>query len=258
MLRIVFNRFVYLLLTSIAIVLFLTACIIVPHPMTRHITGMNGPVKKGIDRSFIHAEVTKADEVRDKLKEFDTGFVHERLFWARWCDSHVGITAGFGGPGAAAGGTGRLWGARNLFVRFDDKGTVTSAREFKDSELYAVLTAWVNEANPPALDVSKPVSLIATRHRMQQPKYGNIVLSADEITYTEDDNPTRGFTLKPEEILSVDSATVQGNDLEPRLTGQTFHFAAKTFVGSKLTVDMYARDLMDFVIYLRDHRTQIH
>lgn len=254
MLRTTMTRYSILLVVAIVPVLFLTSCIIVPHPMTRRVVGMNGPIKGGIDFKFIVAGTTRADEVREKLKDVDTGFEHERLFWARWCDSHTGITGGVGGYGAAAGGTGRLWGVRNLFVRFDERGIVTSVREFKDGELYAVVTRWVKEADPPALDLSSPVSLMVRSHGWQHYNNVTILLSDGELSFTEDNKPARSFTVKPVEVRSLEGSWARENDIEPRLTSQTIHFSTNTVVGSKLTIDMSALDLMDFAIYLRDQR----
>jgi hypothetical protein len=254
MIRTALTRCPVSLVAAVSSVLLLTACIVVPHPMTRRIIDMNGAIKGEIDYSFIRAGSTKAGEVRDRLKNLDTGFESDRLFWGRWCDSHSGVTGGVGGYGGAAASTGRLWGARNLFVRFDEQGTVTGVREFKDGELYAVATAWVNEANPAPLDLSNPVRLVVKHHEKVRFNNATIILSAGEFAFTEDNNPAHSFAVKPAQIKSVDAASARDSDHEPRLTAQTIHFSANTAVGSKLTVEMYARDLMDLIIYLRDQR----
>ena len=233
-------------------VLFFASCIIVPHPMTKRVIGMYGPIKGGVDYKFIVVGTTKSDEVRDKLRNFDTRFKHDQLFWARWCDSHAGITGGVGGYGAAAVGTGRLWGVRNLFVRFDEKGTVSSVREFKDGELYSAITAWVKEANPPAVDLSSPQSLIVRRHGWRHYNNVTILLSDGELSFTDDDKPERSFSVKPIQVSSVDGSWKRENEIEPRLTSQTIHFSTKTAIGSQLTVEMSALDLMDLAIYLHD------
>jgi hypothetical protein len=247
------TRYFVPLVAAIAAVLFSEACIIVPHPMTRRTMGMHGEIKGGVDYSFIREGTTKAAEVREKLNYLNTGFEDDRLFWARWCDSHSGVTMAAGGYGGAMGGTGRLWGARNLFVRFDEKGTVTSVREFKDNELYAVVTAWVKEVNPSPLDLSTPVLLHVCHQKTLSVSNATIILSAGKLTFNEDKSPAHAFTLKPAQVQSVDASSVRNNEREPRLTALTIHFSANTAVGSKLTVEMQARDLMDFVIYLRDH-----
>jgi hypothetical protein len=113
----------------------LSGCVIVPVRLPTQTKDISGKVQK-LDFTFLEAGSTTRDAVTKNLAPIDTHANEAEFFWGRWESSKwaVGGFAGLG-YGAVAGG-GRVWGARNIFVNFDQKGIVSSWTVVDDKKLF--------------------------------------------------------------------------------------------------------------------------
>ena len=241
------------LILAIASVLSISACIILPHPMTSKSISMSGKEEK-INFSFLDSGVTTRADVQTKLADLDSGFKNDKLFWGRWSNSKAGLTFAMGGYGAAVGDTARFWGAHNLFVRFDDKGVVTSWSHFKDGELAKEAAKWVAEQNPEPVKLDEKAILSVLHHHKMAFKSMIITLDKNEIDFHEPDDDAHNLKVAPAQIVSIDSSSSRNAEKDPHMTDQTIRFAKSTPLGKKVTVEMSALDFMTLTIYLRDQK----
>jgi hypothetical protein len=96
-------------------------------PMKTRTVGSSGKVG-ALDLKFIQADKTTRDEVTTKLAWMDTGLKRQRLFWGRWYGSSSGAASVdvFEIPFPTAS---RVWNDHNLFIEFNEKGTVERSRD---------------------------------------------------------------------------------------------------------------------------------
>ena len=86
---------------------------------------------ENVHLNFLHVGQTSREEVREKLKAFDTGVQSERFFLGRWTSSTWAWFAG--AQGGAVGG--RHWSTTNLLIEFDENGMVKRFENFPDKDL---------------------------------------------------------------------------------------------------------------------------
>lgn len=162
----------------------LGGCIaVVPYPMSKRIQAL-APGDETYDLSFITAAVTQRSEIERKLSDLDSGVNTPGTLWLRYQQSTSGIVGGaalpYGGGTATAH---RNWTDYNLFLTFNDNGTLQTFETVPDSKLDAFLATWI-AAHPRPLTL--PVQIpVAHHHRDYGTASGELILSADEIRYRE-------------------------------------------------------------------------
>ena len=145
-----------LFLTSILLSTFsTTGCLVLPIKTGTHIQNPTGE-KDTLPKFAIVPGQTTRGQVEEQYKAFAVDSGVPNLFWARFRKSTWAMFWGVGGYGGAAAGGGRMWGAFNLLVRFDQNGTVASSDVVQDKDLLARLRSLCAEKDFPALDLSQP------------------------------------------------------------------------------------------------------
>jgi len=117
------------------LLLGLSGCIIVPVRLTTQTKDLSGTAQK-LDFAFLKERSTTRDEVNRALAEIDTHADQGGFFWGRWESSKWGLGGGAIGPGFLDIAGSRIWGARNIFISFDEKGTVASWTVVDDKKLF--------------------------------------------------------------------------------------------------------------------------
>jgi hypothetical protein len=84
----------------------------VPHPMVTRNDGPSGILSSSPDPAQIRVGVTNRTEIMQAFDSINTGLESPRVFFGRWAHSGMGVSGG------------RLWGERNLLVKFNDAGVV--------------------------------------------------------------------------------------------------------------------------------------
>lgn len=159
----------------VAATLVATGCLVAPVPMTKRVRGYSGqPANDRFDLKFLRAGESKREEVRRNLHWADCEIKDERLFWGRWISSGSGLVWGVGAGNSSEAGAERHWLAHNLFVEFDDYGTVSRLQEVPDAEIVSQLNETFVRNNPADVDLSSPIELKA-KHRKSR-EIGDVVL----------------------------------------------------------------------------------
>jgi hypothetical protein len=222
-------------------------CVVAPIPMIKRVRGYSGePTTDTMDLKFIRVGETKHDEVSQHLHWADSGVKEERLFWGRWISSGSGVAWGIGGGNSAVGDVERHWVAHNLFVQFDEHGTVSQVQEVPDGEIMSQLGAFVLK-NALDLDLSSPVE-IQGKHRKSN-SIGDIVvhLRLDSLRVENAYGSKKNFQVAPEKIQQV---TTSGTG-DPVFTQVHLHLSEKTRAGSDPSFDLRPAELFVLVRYLR-------
>lgn len=223
-------------------------CLVAPVPLTKRVRGYLGqPANDKFDLKFLRVGETKREDVLQKLQWADTEIKDERLFWGRWISSGSGVVWGVGGPGGGAGGADRHWVAHNLFVEFDDHGTVSQVHEVPDGEIVSQLNEAFVRNNPADLDVSSPVELKA-KHRKSN-SIGDVVvhLTPETMRVENSYGSKRNFQVSPQKIQQL---TTSGT-ADPVFTQVHLHLSEKTPAGTDPFFDMRPAELLAFAEYLR-------
>jgi hypothetical protein len=236
------------LASVVAVAVLATGCLVAPVPMTKRVHGYSGqPANDKFDLKFLRVGETKREEVLQKLQWADSGIKGERLFWGRWISSGSGVAWGIGGPGGGAGGTDRHWVAHNLFVEFDDHGTLSQVHEVSDGEIVPQLNEAFVRTNPADFDLSSPVELKA-KHRKSN-SIGDVVvhLTLEAMRVENSYGSKRNFQVSPERIQQL---TTSGT-ADPVFTQVHLHLSEKTQAGTDPSFDMRPAELLAFAEYLR-------
>lgn len=169
-------------LTGLVALLVGVGCLSIPVRVAQQVQGLGGP-GTFVDPSTIQPGRTTRSEV-----------LHD---WA-WCDGHVdsqrlfvavvkrSTTKRVETVGPIYGGNYRDWSSANLFVEFDEKGIVTRSYFVAPHDRLGAIVSWVKRANPPPLDLSKPIQITGAigtgsfAHK-NWAKDGVVVLAADGL-----------------------------------------------------------------------------
>src|SRR4051812_39834797 len=128
------------------LLLVLSGCVIVPVRLPTQTKDISGKVQK-LDFTFLKAGSTTKDEVNKNLAPIDAQANEPGFFWGRWESSKWGYGAMVAGEMTPSVGGGRVWGARNLFVSFDQKSVVTTWAVVDDKKLFHQLDLQEQVAN---------------------------------------------------------------------------------------------------------------
>jgi hypothetical protein len=124
-----------------------------------------------------------------------------------WCNAHLDSNRLFVGKVVHSktknidmmgpiymGSEGRQWDDENLFVEFDDKGTVTKAYLGSHRDFLRQISSWVRQTELPPLDLSKPIQIKGTiqtgsfSHKLWA-LHGVVLLAAEGLDFrSEDEN----------------------------------------------------------------------
>ncbi|HXX02226.1 MAG TPA: hypothetical protein VEJ00_13500 [Candidatus Acidoferrales bacterium] len=219
-------------------------------PLPKRTRTATGVEVKTVDLTFIHPGQTTRDEVREKLKVIDTGYVGDRYFLGRWSSSTWGgwiIAAGM--CCEAAGGGGRVWKTGNLLVEFDDAGLVKRAEAFNDRKVLQELTPVAENA---PLQLDPPVELrLKYWNGGTAPVAAKITLTPARLDVEElddsSDNDQKKNGVKPGKQKKLARFSVPANNLrkvempyaqgdDPTLLGPRIHCAVdlRYFGGPRL------------------------
>jgi hypothetical protein len=241
------NSYLFFMACFVAVTVAAAGCVAAPIPMTKRVHGYSGePTTNTMDLKFIRVGETKHDDVSQHLHWADSGVKDERLFWGRWISSGSGIVWGVGGGTSGEGGVARHWVAHNLFVQFDEYGTVSQVHEVPDGEIMSQLGAFVLN-NALDLDLSSPVEIQA-KHRKSN-SIGDIVvhLRLDSLRVENAYGSKKNFQVAPEKIQQV-TASDTG---DPVFTQVILHLSERTPAGSDPSFDMRPAELFVLARYFR-------
>jgi hypothetical protein len=241
------NSYLFFMACFVAVTVAAAGCFVAPIPMTKRVRGYSGePTTDTMDLKFIRVGETKHDDVSQHLHWADSGVKDARLFWGRWISSGSGVAWGIGGGNSAVGDVQRHWVAHNLFVQFDEHGTVSQVHEVPDSEIMSQLGAFVLK-NGLDLDLSSPVE-IQGKHRKSN-SIGDIVvhLRLDSLRVENAYGSKKNFQVAPEKIQQV---TASGTG-DPIFTQVHLHLSEKTAAGSDPSFDLRPAELFVLARYLR-------
>ena len=231
-----------------AVAVVATGWLVAPVPMTKRVRGYSGqPANNKFDLKFLRVGETRRDDVLQNLHWADSEIQGERLFWGRWISSGSGIVWAVGGGYSGGGGAERHWAAHNLFVEFDDHGTVSQVHEVPDSEIVSQLNEAFAHNSPADLDLSSPVELKAKHPKSNS--IGDVVvhLTLEALRVENSYGSKRNFQISPEKIQQL---TTSGTT-DPVFTQVHLHLSEKTQAGTDPSFDMRPAELLAFAEYLR-------
>jgi hypothetical protein len=237
----------------LALCAVLTGCIVAPFPAPTKRVGPSGTIKGFQPDSFVVGKTTR-DEMAAKLEMADTKISLPHLFWARWSKSTWGLMAGVGGPGAAVGGAGRMWGAENLIAEFDDNNVLKEWKFVHDRRLAPELNRFI-----PARSETKPTQFAVTHYHKMGFAGAQLVLGDSSIELVEQGkNEKHSVKLAPSEILAVTSGGSADLDHAAHLEIVSVAFQLRTpaAVGNELKVATSIEHLVDILAYMRERAPQ--
>jgi hypothetical protein len=179
-------------------------CLAVP-PLPRKTHGPQGTEGK-VQLDFLKVGQTRRDEVREKLKAFDTGVQSERFFVGRWTYPIwlwiVPVPYGDAG--------GRQWSATNMLVDFDENGVVKRFEVLPDRALSRALGPVAGERQRPGpterveLEIKVPLDV---------DRPAKIILASDNLEFVgvPGSKGSQQFTIAASKVLSIRS----WNSIEP-------------------------------------------
>ena len=231
----------------LAVAVVATGCLVAPVPMTKRVRGYSGqPTNNKFDLKFLRVGETKREDVLQNLHWADSEIKDERLFWGRWISSGSGMVWAMGGGYSSAGGSERHWVAHNLFVEFDEHGTVSQVHEVPDDGIMSQLNEAFARNKPADPDLSGPLELKAKHRKSREIGDVTLHLTPDALRVENSYGSKRNFQASPEKIQKI--ATSGTGD--PVFTQVHLHLSEKTPAGSDPTFDMRPAELLAFAEYL--------
>lgn len=225
------------------------SCVVFPVPTHKHMKGASGtPVPKQADLKFIKSGETRRQEVLEKLAWADAGLSGERLFLARWKDTHMAVCAAAGGAYAGGADCGRIWHTRNVLIGFDQQGIVQEVRQVRERDLATELSARVRNGLEPRLDLSEPYVLRVIGNG--DGSSATLILERDRFA-CDGFGRKRDINIPPEQILAVH--TVKGEAVGR--IGVEVYYTDGRQAARKLRFLMKAPDLLTLVAYFEQTRS---
>jgi hypothetical protein len=201
--------------------------------------------QRDLDLSFVQVGSTRRDEVRSRLAAIDTGYSDPTLFWGRWVSSSWGTVQGLGII-YQYDDNHRIWKNRNLLIRFDEGGTVSSKVEVDEKALCRELLRHVVQL--PALNLSQPVIVNVGYFTRGHSRPAQMTLANDRLEFRKmDSRPSEIIRISPTKVTRISHSAGEGLDR----VWQVLHFDAKTAFGKKVTFGADAPDFVTLLVYLK-------
>ena len=219
--------------------------------MTKRVQGYSGqPANNKFDLKFLRVGETKRDDVLQNLHWADSEIKNERLFWGRWISSGAGIVWGVGAGTSGSGGAERHWAAHNLFVEFDEHGTVSQVHEVPDDGIMSQLNEAFARNKPADPDLPGPVELKGKHRKSREVGDVTLHLTPDAMRVEYSYGSKHNFQVSPDKIQQL---TTSGTG-DPVFTQVHLHLSEKTAAGSDPSFDLRPADLLAFAEYLHKLR----
>ena len=214
-------------------------------PLSRQTHTPQG-TNENVHLSFLHVGQTNREEVRDKLKVFDTGVQSERFFLGRWTSSTWAWFAG--SQGGAMGG--RHWSTTNLLIEFDEKGVVKKFESFSDKDLQRELVPLMKEQKSPETSERLGLAIQSAGHPAE------IILSGGNLEFVGmgDRKTPDHFTIGAGKVLSIVNAV--GARIDPAYCDQKIQFTDTQKTPGKpkvkrIYVEIKLPDLLTLLSYIQ-------
>lgn len=254
-------------LATLGVVFFVamatSACVVLPLRLKTRVEGPSG-TKQGLPTEPIVSGTTTRLEVEERYRAFAVETGIPDLFWGRFRKSSWAVIWAVGGYYAGAAGGGRTWGVYNMFITFDDRGTVRSSVVVPDDEFQSCVTRMAAELHVPPLDFSQSPLVEGLK---PDPRTRNgavdVELRSDGVVVTK--YPVWTSKKKPPPppkvavvpLERIERLTVGGSGSSEAVRMKVeLRFTVKTNVGKRLTMWVDPRVAPTIVRWLAQVRAQ--
>jgi outer membrane protein assembly factor BamE (lipoprotein component of BamABCDE complex) len=165
--------------------------------------------EENVHLDFLRVGQTRREDVREKLKAFDTGVQSERYFVGRWTSSTWAWFAVAQGGGAGD----RHWSTTNLLIEFDENGVVKKFESFPDKDLSRELGPVAEE--PKSTEAAERVELAVEASYLDSTPSSKIILDGGKLEFVSVGPRKRPahFTVGAEKVSGVSSTAGAERDI---------------------------------------------
>jgi hypothetical protein len=240
-----------------------SGCVVLPVRMKTRIEGPAG-TKQELPTGPIVPGRTTRSEVEERYRAFAVETGIPDLFWGRFRKSSWAVVWAVGGYYTGAAGGGRTWGVYNVFITFDERGTVGNSVVVPDDQFQSHVTRMAAELHVPPLDFSQSLLVEGLK---PDPRTRNgavdVELRRDGVVVTKYPVWTSKRKAPPPPKVAVvpleriERLTVGGSGSSEAVRMEVeFRFAGKTEVGKRVKFWVDPRVAPTIVRWQAQVRTQ--
>lgn len=230
-----------------------------PYPTQKRTAGPAGLIASPPEPSTITVGKSTRDDVLSAFKGINTGVSSPWFFWGRW------ETSSFAFSGLTDSGVEEIpfWSATNLFVEFDEKGTVKKRGTLSDKSIIPELQRVLAEHPQSLPPITKSFDIAADSYPSSRRSCAvGVKVSSSVVEFSRRQpgiclgKPPSAFSLPPQK-LTVAPFTPPFGEFGPGPVAWirvTLQFSQGTPVGTDLPASLKANDLVSLMGFLEAAR----
>ncbi len=230
-----------------------------PYPTQKRTAGAAGLIASPPEPSTITVGKSTRDDILTAFKAVNTGVSSPWFFWGRW------ETSSFAFSGLTDSGVEEIpfWSAMNLFVEFDEKGTVKKRETLSDKRIISEVQRVLAEHPQSLPPITKALDIAADLYPSSRRSCAvGVKVSSSIVEFSRREpgicfgKPPSAFGL-PLQKLTVAPFTPPLGEFGPGPVSWirvTLRFSQGTSVGTDLPASLKANDLVSLMGFLEAAR----